>query len=84
MGVMERMTRLDQRAEDRFGHMFQWNYDAEPPRWLKYSGFALIPLGPMTVPLTFAASSWLTSAVLGVLLLVYVVVVLAWVRKHRL
>jgi hypothetical protein len=84
MGVTERMTRLDQRAEDRFGHIFQRNYDTEPPRWLKYGGFALIPLGPMSLPLTFATSSRLTSAVLGVLLLVYVVVVLTWVRKHRL
>lgn len=83
MGVMERMSRLDDRAE-RFGQRHALKFDTQPPPWLKYSPLPFFLFAVASLPLTLATSPTFTTAVLGALVAVELVVVLPWVRKHHL
>ena len=83
MGLLGSLRQLDRWAEERFGGRVPPQYDREPPVWLKYGGFGFLVLGPMSFALTVATSPLLTLVVMSRVFVAYGVVVVTWVRRHR-
>lgn len=79
---MERLRGLDRRAET-YGQRFHREYDTEPPVWLKY-GWLLTLLGPISLPLSIAASPVVSMVLVTVVLVAYAVVAFRWSANHRL